>query len=125
MSNVEVIRLLEVKRAELLAHYEANGFEEIAREIAVEGRDPDQIDRAQVLQDALNRTSVAQRDLIKLEAIALALRRWQESPETAHLCLSEEKCLGDGKIGEGRLRLVPYARFCVRCQERLEKNGRR
>ena len=58
----------------------------------------------------------------RLRQIELALARMDREPEDFGLC---EACEED--IGERRLAVMPWARFCIRCQEKHdpERGGRR
>lgn len=55
------------------------------------------------------------REREKLEQIDEALERLEEG--TYGIC---EEC--GSKISEGRLNVVPFARYCVACKSRIEKN---
>lgn len=54
------------------------------------------------------------RDREKLELIDEALERLEEG--TYGIC---EEC--DSKIAEGRLKVMPFARYCIACQSKIEK----
>ena len=54
------------------------------------------------------------RDRGKLELIDEALERLEEG--TYGIC---EEC--GSKIAEGRLKVMPFARYCIACQSRIEK----
>jgi len=57
------------------------------------------------------------RDREKLELIDEALERIEEG--TYGIC---EDC--GSKIAEGRIKVMPFARYCIACQSRIEKEGK-
>lgn len=114
MSNLEVSkfrRLLEAKHSELMSA--TSNRDEIAVETAA-----DEIDR---LQQHLGR-EVAVRNLNQqselLKSVIAALDRIDG--EIYGECL---RC--EGPIPENRLRAVPWASHCVRCQELIDVEDRR
>jgi DnaK suppressor protein len=105
-NNNQYQRILEAKRKELLSG--SSDLEEIAIENAAE-----EFDR---LQQQLNR-EVAIRNLDRqstlLKSVQAALKRFED--ESYGICL---RC--DEEIPEKRLNAMPWAAYCVGCQEKLE-----
>ena len=105
-TNSEFLRLLEAKRNELLIG--TSDRDEIAIENAAEDFDR--------LQQQLNR-EVAIRNLDRqstlLKSVQAALGRFQD--DTFGVCL---RC--DEPIPEKRLKALPWAAYCVPCQEKIE-----
>ncbi len=105
-NNEKYKRILEAKRKELLSG--SSDLEEIAIENAAE-----EFDR---LQQQLNR-EVAIRNLDRqstlLKSVQAALARIAD--ETFGICM---RC--DEPIPEKRLNALPWAAYCVPCQERLD-----
>ncbi|MDQ2775383.1 MAG: TraR/DksA family transcriptional regulator [Acidobacteriota bacterium] len=104
--NSEFLRLLESKRKELLMG--TSDRDEIAIESAAEDFDR--------LQQQLNR-EVAIRNLDRqstlLKSVQAAIARWND--QSFGVCL---RC--DGPIPEKRLKALPWAAYCVPCQEKVE-----
>lgn len=105
-NNEKYRRILEAKRKELLSG--SSDLEEIAIENAAE-----EFDR---LQQQLNR-EVAIRNLDRqstlLKSVQAAIARLDD--DTFGVCL---RC--DEPIPEKRLNALPWAAYCVPCQEKLE-----
>jgi DnaK suppressor protein len=105
-TNSEFLRLLEAKRNELLIG--TSDRDEIAIENAAEDFDR--------LQQQLNR-EVAIRNLDRqstlLKSVQAALGRFAD--DTFGVCL---RC--DEPIPEKRLKALPWAAYCVPCQEKIE-----
>jgi DnaK suppressor protein len=107
LKNKEFQRMLETKKKELLAG--SSDREEILIENAAEDFDR--------LQQQLNR-EVAIRNLDResklLKEVQAALNRVEEG--TFGVCL---RCEED--IPEKRLKALPWAAYCVRCQENVDR----
>jgi DnaK suppressor protein len=105
-NNNQYQHILEAKRKELLSG--SSDLEEIAIENAAE-----EFDR---LQQQMNR-EVAIRNLDRqstlLKSVQAALRRMED--ETYGVCL---RC--DEPIPEKRLNALPWAAYCVPCQEKVD-----
>ena len=100
-------KLLEAKRAELLARVQAARAAETAGQ---SGNAPDLGDRAlsSVTRDLSYVLSTGERDILK--RIDAALDRIETE--------SYGECLNCGKkVQQGRLNAVPWARHCIDCQE--------
>lgn len=120
MGPVEAKRfgeLLERRRAELFESGDVS-LESTARDGGEGKVDEDAAplsEMNQVIASTRNRERAE-----RLEAIAEALERLQEDPESFGLC---EVC--DEPIPPKRLELMPWVTMCIRCQERLEADAPR
>lgn len=77
-------------------------------------RTADSTDEAQLAQDREFRVRALSRDYSLLAAVRAALRRIEEGDYG--VCQS---C--DGGISEKRLAAVPWASYCIDCQERVDR----
>jgi DnaK suppressor protein len=108
--NLEEIRQkLEEQRAALLEHI----ADEEARLYTSVGTNPDLLDLAQDYRSKERRSAMLAQSKRQLEQVEAALRRLQEC--------TYGKCAKCGAtIEPSRLRVLPYATLCVRCQEQRE-----
>lgn len=100
---------LEETRSALLAHIQ----DEEARLHAPVGANPDQFDLAQAYLSKERQSAVLARSKQRLEQVESALQRVAEGRYSAYVQCGE-------RIPPSRLRVLPYATLCVRCQERQE-----
>jgi DnaK suppressor protein len=109
--------LMEMK-AQLLREIE-DRFKDEKEGIKDEGRDT--YDLASDERDREINIILTDREREKLLAIDEALQRIKE--KTYGICeCGCENC--EGEIGMGRLKVLPFTRLCVRCQEEIEKESK-
>jgi RNA polymerase-binding transcription factor len=108
--DLEVIRQkLEQQREVLVKHVQD---EELGLQSSV-GANPDQLDLAQAYRSKERRSALLARSRQQLEQVEAALRRLDEG--------AYGKCVQCGApIAPSRLRVLPYAPLCVKCQEQQE-----
>jgi DnaK suppressor protein len=100
---------LELQR-ETLAKYVED--EELGLRSSV-GANPDQLDLAQAYRSKERRSALLKQSRQQLEQVEAALRRLDEG--TYGICVS---C--GAPIAPSRLKVLPQAPLCVKCQERQE-----
>ena len=114
MTTTEAIRLkaaLEAKRLELAAELRGR-----IAELAVEAGDPDPLDWVQRMSDRDTTASMLNRLSVTLAEVMGALRAFDRD--------SYRACIGcDNAIALKRLQSIPWAAYCVRCQEQIEAQG--
>jgi DnaK suppressor protein len=114
MTNTELMNLkaaLEAERLELAAQFSGR-----IRELTFEDRQPDPIDSLQGMSDR--------------SEIAGMLSRFSSTLADVERCLCaiDENCYGNcirchRPIAVKRLQSIPWAAYCVRCQEQFEAEG--
>lgn len=112
MKKIEIRDMLLEMKGNLLKEIAANMKMEISH---LQEAIADMYDLADDERERQFSILLCNRDREKLELIEEALGRLEEG--TYGIC---EEC--GLKISEGRLKVMPFARYCVPCQSQIEKN---
>ena len=108
--DLKVIRQKLEQQREVLSKYVED--EELGLRSPV-GVNPDQLDLAQAYRSKERRSALLARSRLQLKQVESALRRLDEG--------TYGKCVQCGApITPSRLKVLPHAPLCVKCQERQE-----